>query len=115
MKANTSTKKSSAWTYLKKYYPLYLMLLIPMAYIILFRYVPMWGIQLAFKKYNIFKGMSASPWVGFQWFAENRKALKINKDKTLNQREFDAGPKSRKQTKYHRYMGNANPELFVNK
>ena len=75
MNNKTSTKKKNGTlAYLKKYYPLYLMLLIPMAYIILFRYVPMWGIQLAFKKYNIFKGMNASPWVGFQWFQEAFKA-----------------------------------------
>ena len=70
MNKKNSTKKKAAWDYLKRYYPLYLMLLIPMAYIILFKYVPMYGIQIAFKKYNIFKGMGASPWVGFQWFEE---------------------------------------------
>lgn len=70
MNEKTSVKKQTAWEYFKRYYPLYLMLLIPMAYIILFKYVPMYGIQIAFKKYNIFKGMGASPWVGFQWFKE---------------------------------------------
>lgn len=70
MNEKTSTKKKSAWVYLKKKYPLYLMLLIPMAYIFIFKYAPMGGLVIAFKKYNIFKGMMASPWVGFQWFKE---------------------------------------------
>ena len=46
------------------------MLLIPMAYILLFKYVPMGGTVVAFKKYNIFKGMWASPWVGLDNFRE---------------------------------------------
>lgn len=49
---------------------LYVMLMIPLAQYILFRYAPLSGIQVAFKKYNIFKGMWASPWVGFQYFEE---------------------------------------------
>lgn len=46
------------------------MLMVPLAQYILFRYAPLTGIQVAFKKYNIFKGMWASPWVGFQHFQE---------------------------------------------
>lgn len=46
------------------------MLAIPLAQYILFRYAPLTGIQVAFKKYNIFKGMWDSPWVGFQYFEE---------------------------------------------
>ena len=34
---------------------LYLMVLIPLAYLILFCYIPMGGIQLAFKEYNVKK------------------------------------------------------------
>ena len=49
---------------------LYVMLMIPLAQYILFRYAPLTGIQVAFKKYNIFKGMWASPWVGLQYFQE---------------------------------------------
>lgn len=49
---------------------LYLMLLIPMAQYFIFRYAPIAGIQVAFKDYNIFQGMAASKWVGFENFAE---------------------------------------------
>lgn len=47
---------------------LYLMLLPGMAYFLLFKYVPMWGILLAFKNYQPFLGFSGSEWVGFAHF-----------------------------------------------
>lgn len=49
---------------------LYVMLAIPMLQYILFRYAPLTGIQVAFKDYNIFKGMWASPWAGVKYFKE---------------------------------------------
>ncbi len=53
-----------AWNY--KW--IYIMLLPVMAYFIVFRYVPMYGITIAFKDYNIFKGIFGSPWVGVKVF-----------------------------------------------
>lgn len=51
-----------------KYRWVYLLMLLPvLALIILFRYVPMYGIQLAFKSY-VLKGIAASPWVGMEHF-----------------------------------------------
>jgi putative aldouronate transport system permease protein len=46
------------------------MLMLPMAFFILFRYVPMTNIVIAFKDYNIFRGVwsEGSPWVGLKWF-----------------------------------------------
>ncbi len=46
---------------------IYLMLLPCMAFFIIFKYVPMYGIQLAFKDYVI-KGIAASPWNNFEHF-----------------------------------------------
>ena len=63
-------KKVTAGQYLKKNWPLYVMLLIPMAYVILFKYVPMAGLAIAFKDFNVFKGIWGSEWVGFKYFAE---------------------------------------------
>ena len=62
--------KRRVWRDVAKCKWLYVMLMIPLAQYILFRYAPLSGIQVAFKKYNIFKGMWASPWVGFQYFQE---------------------------------------------
>jgi len=33
-----------------------------------FLYKPMYGLQIAFKDYSIFKGVAASPWIGFEHF-----------------------------------------------
>ena len=41
---------------------LYIMLSMPMIYFVIFRYVPMTNIVIAFKDYNIFKGVWGSPW-----------------------------------------------------
>ncbi|MNP18132.1 putative multiple-sugar transport system permease YteP [compost metagenome] len=39
-------------------------------FFILFHYVPLYGIQIAFKKYNIFAGITQSPWVGMDQFVK---------------------------------------------
>jgi ABC-type polysaccharide transport system permease subunit len=51
-----------------KRYQLYLLILLPVLYIFVFRYVPMYGAIIAFKKYNIADGILGSPWVGFDNF-----------------------------------------------
>lgn len=53
---------------LKENYQLYLMLLIPVALVIIFCYIPMYGAQIAFKNFGIVKGIWDSPWVGLKWF-----------------------------------------------
>ena len=53
---------------LKTNYILYLMILPVAAYYLLFSYVPMTGIQLAFKNYRIKDGIWGSPWVGLAHF-----------------------------------------------
>lgn len=47
---------------------LYAMLLIPLFIIIVFRYVPMWGIQIAFRDYRPARGITGSTWVGLKYF-----------------------------------------------
>lgn len=44
------------------------MLLPALTYVIIFSYIPMTGIVLAFKKYNYVDGIYGSPWVGFDNF-----------------------------------------------
>ena len=52
----------------KKNWLLYLMSLPFMAYYICFSYIPMAGVQLAFKEFRIKDGIWGSPWVGFEHF-----------------------------------------------
>ena len=47
---------------------LYLMLLLPVIWLLVFCYAPMSGIQIAFKDFKIRQGMWGSPWVGFDNF-----------------------------------------------
>ncbi|MEZ4866076.1 MAG: ABC transporter permease subunit [Caldilineaceae bacterium] len=47
---------------------LYLMLVPPFAFFIVFRYYPMLGNVIAFKKYQLMNGIWGSPWVGFKHF-----------------------------------------------
>lgn len=47
---------------------IYLMLLPVMVYYIVFKYIPMYGITIAFKDYNVFKGVFGSPWCGLDVF-----------------------------------------------
>jgi putative aldouronate transport system permease protein len=48
---------------------LLLLMLVPgLAYFILFRYLPMGGLLVAFMEYDIFKGMLGSSWVGLEHF-----------------------------------------------
>ncbi|MCU6711458.1 ABC transporter permease subunit [Paenibacillus sp. J5C_2022] len=48
----------------------YVIFFIPFAYYVLFHYVPMFGVLIAFKDYNVFQGVLDSPWVGFKYFRE---------------------------------------------
>ncbi|MBQ9591055.1 MAG: sugar ABC transporter permease [Butyrivibrio sp.] len=47
---------------------LYLMTLLPIVWILVFCYYPMYGILIAFKDYSYKKGITGSPWVGFDNF-----------------------------------------------
>ncbi len=54
--------------YLRRYGTLYLLLLLPIVFFLVFRYYPMQWIALAFKKNNIIQPLWSVEWVGFQWF-----------------------------------------------
>lgn len=47
---------------------LHLMILIPVVYLLIFNYAPMYGIQIAFKDYRTRDGIWGSEFVGFKWF-----------------------------------------------
>lgn len=51
-----------------KSWQLYVFLVPAVLYIAVFRYGPMYGLQLAFKSYNVKLGITGSPWIGFAHF-----------------------------------------------
>jgi putative aldouronate transport system permease protein len=65
-------REASQWKILAlvRDWQLYTLLLLPVLYFLTFKYVPMLGVVIAFKDYNIFNGIWASPWVGFETFQE---------------------------------------------
>ena len=72
MKRETQTAhkigKKTLLQRMKPYAALYLMLLPGLALIVIFCYGPMYGLQIAFKDYNIGLGIWDSPWVGWEHF-----------------------------------------------
>jgi len=53
---------------IKARWQIYLLLAVPLVYMLVFAYGPMVGLVLAFKRYNFALGMFGSPWVGFDNF-----------------------------------------------
>ncbi|RYI28701.1 sugar ABC transporter permease [Bacillus infantis] len=51
-----------------KYWDLYLLMVPGILFFIIYKYVPMWGIVIAFQDYSIFTGVLESKWVGFKHF-----------------------------------------------
>ncbi|MGM7724640.1 sugar ABC transporter permease, partial [Metabacillus sp. Hm71] len=49
---------------------LYLLLIPGILYFLIFKYVPMWGVVIAFQDYSPFKGVVGSEWVGFENFKD---------------------------------------------
>ena len=68
------TPRSSRWSVIvndfKRNKYIYLMLLPVMAYYIVFHYIPMYGAQIAFKDYIPSRGITGSPWIGFENFQD---------------------------------------------
>ena len=53
---------------IKRHWQLYLIILLPFIYLVIFKYIPMIGLQIAFKDFMASGGIFGSPWVGFKHF-----------------------------------------------
>lgn len=74
---NTETKqeiskkrRARRWRRFKGNYQYYLLLLVPLTFVIVFKYLPMFGISIAFMEYKIARGFLGSEWVGLKHFKE---------------------------------------------
>ncbi|WP_157794015.1 ABC transporter permease [Paenibacillus donghaensis] len=63
-------KKQGIGYYLRRDWQLYLLVLFPLAFVIVFKYLPMTGLVIAFKDYKIARGFWGSEWVGFEVFRD---------------------------------------------
>jgi ABC-type polysaccharide transport system, permease component len=74
LKSETALKniktRSRGMTYLRQDWQLYVLLLLPLSFVLVFKYAPMSGLILAFKDYKIASGFWGSEWVGFEVFNE---------------------------------------------
>jgi len=61
-------KKINIVQYIKQSYVLYLFLLPAVVYVFIFNYIPMYGVQIAFKNFRAVQGIWGSPWVGLTHF-----------------------------------------------
>ncbi|ULL18775.1 sugar ABC transporter permease [Paenibacillus sp. H1-7] len=64
----TRSQQVSRWKQLKRSWQLYTLLALPVIYVLVFKYYPMYGAQIAFKDYIASKGITGSEWVGFKHF-----------------------------------------------
>ena len=79
-------KKGKKKNALKEYWPLYLMMLPALLYLLINNYIPMAGMGIAFKKLNFAKGIWASPWAGlknFKFLFASRDAWVITRNTLL--------------------------------
>ena len=56
------------WSILRSNVQIYILLLPTALYFLIFKYGPMYGLQMAFRNYNTGLGIMNSPWVGLQYF-----------------------------------------------
>ena len=76
---------------------LYFLLILPLTYYLIFRYIPIYNAQIAFKDFFALKGVEGSPWVGFQHFEAFFKSF-----------YFDYNIDSTRQTILASYIRNSN-------
>ena len=61
-------KQSQLYKSFKYSLPYYLLLLLPVTYLIVFKYAPIYGVQIAFREFKASLGFFNSPWVGLKYF-----------------------------------------------
>ncbi len=67
----SEASKKNPFIYIKRYWQLYVLLLVPMVYFVIFKYIPMAYVTIAFKKYSIVQSLGEMPWAknhGFEYF-----------------------------------------------
>lgn len=63
-----TAKREGRLALMCRHYQIYLLLLPTLTYFLLFKYAPMYGLQMAFRNYNTGLGIWNSAWVGLKYF-----------------------------------------------
>jgi len=61
-------KRGDAARLFRKYLPFYIFLILPLAQVIVFNFLPIYGITIAFKDFKMARGILGSDWVGLEHF-----------------------------------------------
>jgi len=64
----SKAQRGKFWLRIRRNWQLYVLLILPVAWLIIFRYAPMYGAQIAFRQYSPVFGIEGSPWVGLANF-----------------------------------------------
>jgi len=67
--------RSKQWREIKRHRSIYILLLLPVAYFIIFKYGPIWNGQIAFKDFMPLDGVLGSKWIGFEHFSSFIKSF----------------------------------------
>lgn len=65
-RAVATRRRPSLWARVARHWQLYVLLAPAIIYLIVFKYWPMYGVQIAFRNYNPIDGFSGSEWVGLE-------------------------------------------------
>ncbi|MCY3833639.1 MAG: ABC transporter permease subunit [Chloroflexi bacterium] len=60
--------RAKLWLRIRRNWQLYVLLILPLVWLVVFRYAPMYGAQIAFRQYSPAFGIEGSPWVGLASF-----------------------------------------------
>ncbi|KWR70518.1 sugar ABC transporter permease [Arthrobacter sp. W1] len=66
----TEPKRRRLAEHFRRHWQLWAMTLPAIGFIIVFAYIPMYGIQLAFREFDVTKGLTGGDWVGFKYFEQ---------------------------------------------
>ncbi len=65
-----SGRRPAGGRWLRRYGPIYLLASVSLIYFFIFKYIPIWNAQIAFKDFQALEGVWKSPWTGFANFRE---------------------------------------------
>jgi putative aldouronate transport system permease protein len=60
-----------------RHWQLYFIVALPLVYLYMFKYVPLWGAQIAFRDYTFVGGVTGGPWVGLKHFKMFFKSIQF--------------------------------------
>ena len=68
--AENPKQKSKLYREIVRHRSVYLLALLPLIYYIIFKYIPIWNAQIAFKDFKAVQGVVGSPLIGIDYFTE---------------------------------------------